>query len=92
MFIVASVGEYEKSQKFKSISNIFYDLKNFEWNNMIKPRIKFKERNELIISDELKYIMGIISLNFLVTLIWKIKPAEMFMWRYFTNSFASSNF
>lgn len=54
-------------------------------------RIKIKDGKVIIIPEEIKYLVSLISLNVIVTLIWKIKHAEKFMWRYFTNSFASSN-
>ncbi|KAI6217100.1 Peptidase, S54 family [Aphelenchoides fujianensis] len=47
------------------------------------------EPNKL--TDGQKAVLGIIALNVLVSVIWRIPRAEAFMYRWFTNSFASKS-
>lgn len=86
-FSLTAVKEYENSNKVITLSQIYENLKHLT--SEAQRSQKTDGSNWIVIP---KILIAIISANLLVTLIWKIKPAQTFMWRYFTNSFASSLF
>lgn len=83
-----------KSQRRISPENIFADFRKllnadesvFEHINLDNPHSFYES-----LSPGRRCILAIVAINVLVTLAWRYKPAELLMWRYFTNSFASSN-
>ncbi|TKR80946.1 hypothetical protein L596_014914 [Steinernema carpocapsae] len=79
-FTIAALWDYIQTSRFQR-----QDFHEFVRRMMTSPN----EGNEM--SDGMKCAMGIIALNCVVTALWRVKPLAPFMWRYFTNSFASKS-
>lgn len=65
------------------MKQLFQDFSDSFFNN--QPR-------QFRLSDGQKWALGVVALNTLVFLLWKVPAAEKLMWQFFTNSYASSMF
>uniref|UniRef100_A0AC34F575 Peptidase S54 rhomboid domain-containing protein n=1 Tax=Panagrolaimus sp. ES5 TaxID=591445 RepID=A0AC34F575_9BILA len=81
LFTAAIIVEYERNRfRVRHLFNDFTDA-----------FFKTQQTQQIHLSDGQKWALGIIGLNTLVFLMWKVPALERVMWQFFTNSYASKS-
>lgn len=89
-FTIAPIADYERAirKKFKH----WRQISSFELSMLEKFKQAIQNNWFADLSDGKRCLLTLIVLNTAVYLLWKIKPLEPFMWKWFTTSFSSGLF
>ncbi|KAH7729161.1 presenilins-associated rhomboid-like protein [Aphelenchoides avenae] len=90
-FTWAGIAEFERLRsKVREINQYFGDFKLHVEKQINNARRTMNREHELRLTDGQKTALAIIAANIIVTLAWRVPKLQAVMWRYFTNSYASS--
>ncbi|VDK77018.1 unnamed protein product, partial [Anisakis simplex] len=85
-FTVAAITDFERSKR--RMRYFWGDPMDF-FSNPSQQQQHFANEWWVALTDGQKTCLSILAINSAIFLLWRIKSLELFMWRYFTNSYAS---